>query len=139
MEGRSLYFFGKMLGTFLGALLLTRLNAKKFLLGSSLATLLTVAIFIISPTPFFALVLLFFIGMAASNIFPLIISITVKEYQQRANEISGLMIMAVSGGAVIPPIVGRITDLSNITAGMYVFIFCSVYLIFVSLYSMKQK
>lgn len=139
MEGRSLYFFGKMLGTFLGALLLTRFAPKKFLLGSSIATLLTVLIFIASPTTFIALALLFFIGIAASNIFPLIISIAVKEYQQRANEISGLMIMAVSGGAVIPPIVGRITDLSNITAGMYVFIFCSVYLIFVSLYSMKQK
>ena len=31
-QGRSLYFFGKMLGTFLGALLLTRFAAKKFLL-----------------------------------------------------------------------------------------------------------
>jgi MFS transporter, FHS family, L-fucose permease len=138
MEGRSLYFFGKMLGTFLGALLLTRFAPKKFLLGSSIATLLTVLIFIASPTTFIALALLFFIGMAASNIFPLIISIAVKEYQQRANEISGLMIMAVSGGAVIPPIVGKITDLSSITAAMYVFIFCSVYLIFVSLYSLRK-
>jgi len=138
MQGRSLYFLGKMLGTFLGALLLTRLSSKKFLLGSSLGTLATVLFFIYSPTPFLAIVLMFLIGLAASNIFPLIFSITVTRFKQRSNEISGLMIMAVSGGAFIPPIVGKITDLSSITAGMYVFVACSVYLIGVSLYSLKK-
>ena len=138
MQGRSLYFLGKMLGTFLGALLLTRLSSKKFLLGSSLGTLATVLIFIYSPTPFLAVVLMFLVGLAASNIFPLIFSITVTRFKQRSNEISGLMIMAVSGGAFIPPIVGKITDLSSITAGMYVFVACSVYLIGVSLYSLKK-
>lgn len=138
MQGRSLYFFGKMLGTFLGALLLTRLSSKKFLLGSSLGTLATVLIFIYSPTPFLAVVLMFLIGLAASNIFPLIFSITVNKFKQRSNEISGLMIMAVSGGAFIPPTVGKITDLFTITAGMYVFIACSVYLIGVSLYTLKK-
>lgn len=138
MQGRSLYFLGKMLGTFLGALLLTRLSSKKFLLGSSLGTLATVLIFIYSPTPFLAVVLMFLIGLAASNIFPLIFSITVNKFKQRSNEISGLMIMAVSGGAFIPPIVGKITDLFTITAGMYVFIACSLYLIGVSLYTLKK-
>lgn len=138
MQGRSLYFFGKMLGTFLGALLLTRLSSKKFLLGSSLGTLSTVLIFIYSPTPFLAVVLMFLIGLAASNIFPLIFSITVNKFKQRSNEISGLMIMAVSGGAFIPPIVGKITDLFTITAGMYIFIACSVYLIGVSFYTLKK-
>ena len=138
MEGRSLYFFGKMLGTFLGALLLTRFSSRKFLLGSSLATLATVLFFIYSPTPFVALALLFLIGLAAANIFPLIFSITVKKYQERANEISGLMIMAVSGGAFIPPIVGKITDMFSITAGIYVFVVCTVYLIFVSIRSLKS-
>ncbi len=119
MQGRSLYFFGKMLGTFLGALLLTKWSSKKFLLGSSLATLITVVFFIYSPTPFLAIMLMFIIGLAAANIFPLIFSITVNKYSQRANEISGLMIMAVSGGAFIPPLVGKLTDLFGVTAGGY--------------------
>lgn len=138
MEGRSLYFFGKMLGTFAGALLLTRISPHKFLLGSSIATLLTIMAFIYSPTPFMALALLFMIGLAASNIFPLIFSITVNKYPQRGNEISGLMIMAVSGGAVIPPVIGKITDLIHVTAGIYVLIAASLYLIFVSIYSLNK-
>ena len=139
MQGRSLYFFGKMLGTFAGALLLTRIASKKLLIGSAIATLITIIVFIVSPTPVIALALMFSIGLASSNIFPLIYSLTVKKYANRANEISGLMIMAVSGGAFIPPIVGKITDSVNITAGMFVFAICAVYLLFLSFYSSKKN
>lgn len=137
-QGRSLYFFGKMLGTFLGALLLVRFSPTKFLIGSAAATLLTTLLFIFSPTPLAAQSLIFLIGLTASNIFPLIFTLTVKKYPTRANEISGLMIMSVSGGAIIPPVVGGISDLFNITAGMYVFVFCAIYLLFVSIYSLKK-
>jgi fucose permease len=49
------------------------------------------------------------------------------------------MIMAVSGGAIIPPVVGIIADMINITAGMYVFVFCSLYLIWVSFYTSNKN
>ena len=137
-QGRSLYFFGKMLGTFLGAIFLVQFSSSRFLIGSAAATLLTALFFIFSPTPFVALALMFSIGLAASNIFPLIFTATVKAYPDRANEISGLMIMAVSGGAFVPPVVGGITDLFTITAGMYVFVLCAIYLLFVSVYSLKK-
>lgn len=137
-QGRSLYFFGKMLGTFLGALLLTKLSSSKFLTWSTVATLITIIVFIFSPTPLIALVLMFSIGLASSNIFPLIFSLTVKKYANRANEISGLMIMAVSGGAFIPPIIGKISDTISLTGGMMVFIACAIYLVFISIYTSKK-
>ncbi len=137
-QGRSLYFFGKMLGTFLGALLLTRIASGKFLLYSALATLITILVFIWAPTAAIALTLMFLMGMASSNIFPLIFSLTAGKYVTRANEISGLMIMAVSGGAFIPPIVGQISDLGGITAGMYVFVACAAYLVFVAIYNISK-
>jgi len=138
MRGRSLYFFGKMLGTFSGALLLTRFSSARFLLFSTLATLLTLLVFIWSPTPVIALTLMFLAGLASSNIFPLMFSLTAGKYVTRANEISGLMIMAVSGGAFIPPLVGKIADISSLTLGMYVFVACAAYLVFVSVYAYKK-
>ena len=138
MRGRSLYFFGKMLGTFTGALLLTRFSAARFLLFSTIATLLTLLIFIWSPTPVIALSLMFLSGLASSNIFPLMFSLTAGKYVNRTNEISGLMIMAVSGGAFIPPLVGKIADISSLTLGMYVFVACAAYLVFVSVYAYKK-
>lgn len=138
MRGRSLYFFGKMLGTFTGALLLTRFSAARFLLFSTLATLATLLSFIWSPTPGIAISIMFLAGLASSNIFPLMFSLTAGKYVTRANEISGLMIMAVSGGAFIPPLVGKIADISNLTLGMYVFVACAAYLVFVSVYAYKK-
>ncbi|HRZ43088.1 MAG TPA: MFS transporter [Bacteroidales bacterium] len=131
-EARSLYFFGKMLGTFAAAFLLARIKPGKFLLFSSLATLVTILAFIFSPSVLFAQVLMFLIGISAAAIFPLIFSITVSKHQKYSNEISGLMIMAVSGGAVIPPLIGYLTDSISVTAGMFVLVACAVYLIILS-------
>jgi FHS family L-fucose permease-like MFS transporter len=137
-QGRSLYFFGKMAGTFLGAILLTRLSSKKFFTFSAVGTVLAVLAFIFSSSPIMALSLMFFIGLIAANIFPLIFSITIKQYKNRASEISGLMIMAVSGGALIPPIVGGVSDLINVKAAMFIFLLCAIYLLFLSIYSFKK-
>lgn len=138
-QGRSLYFFGKIVGTFLGTILLTRYSASKFLLQSAIATLMTIVVFIFSTTPGIALVFMFSTGLAASNIFPLIFSITVNKFENRANEISGLMIMAIAGGAFIPPVIGKVTDSISIMAGMYVLIACAIYLLGLSFYSYKIK
>jgi MFS transporter, FHS family, L-fucose permease len=138
-QGRSLYFLGKMLGTFLGALLLTKIHPGRFLVFSALATLATVFAFIWAPSPVMAITMMFLIGMAASNIFPLIFSITAGHYLTRANEISGLMIMAVSGGAFIPPLVGWVSDLMSVNAGMYVFVGCAIYLLFLSIFALLKK
>ena len=138
-QGRSLYFFGKMLGAFSGALLLTVISSRKFLFGSAALTLLTILGLIISPSPFIALLFMFLIGVSAANIFPLVYSLTIQKFPERSNEISGLMIMAISGGALLPPVAGKIIDMFSFSAGMFVFVFCSIYILFVSIYVFKKK
>jgi MFS transporter, FHS family, L-fucose permease len=48
------------------------------------------------------------------------------------------MMMAISGGAVIPLLIGWISDLSNVALGMSVLIVCMIYLLSVSVYSLKR-
>ncbi len=138
-SGRSIYFFGKMLGTFAGAMLLTWFASRKFLLWTSVLTLIAILALIFNPVPFAALVIIFLIGLFAANIFPLVFSITVEAYSERANEISGLMMMAISGGALIPFLTGWLTDAFSITVGMFVLVACAVYIIFASLAAQKVK
>jgi MFS transporter, FHS family, L-fucose permease len=78
------------------------------------------------------------IGLAVANIFPLVFSITVEKYPSRNNEISGLMMMAISGGAVIPLLVGWVSDISSVSMGMSILIVCMIYLLAVSVYSLKR-
>ncbi len=137
-SGRSIYFFGKMLGTFMGAILLTRLSPRKFFIWTSILGIIVLIILISSTAPFMAWILVFFIGLTVANIWPLVFSITIEKFPDRANEVSGLMMMAISGGAVIPLLMGWITDMIGTVAGMSVLIVCMVYLLGVAVYTVKK-
>jgi len=68
-----------------------------------------------------------------------VFSITVEKYPERANEISGLMMMAISGGAAIPLIIGGLSDTISLTAGMLVLVACAIYILMASLTVVKAK
>jgi len=46
-----------------------------------------------------------------ANIWPMLFSITVEEKPESASELSGLMCMAISGGAIVPLLMGKLVDL----------------------------
>jgi FHS family L-fucose permease-like MFS transporter len=138
-NGRSVYFFGRMLGTFAGALMLTKITSRRFFMWTSVLGLIClIAIILVKSAPM-AWGLVFLIGLAVANIWPLVFSIAVERYPTRKNEISGLMMMAISGGAVIPLLVGWISDIGSMTLGMTILIVCMIYLLSVSVYSLKKE
>lgn len=108
--GKSVYFFAKMLGTFAGAIILMKWDPRKILSISSILAILAVLALTFTSTEILAWILVAVISLGVSNIFPLIYSITVGNYPQRSNEISGLMMMAISGGAFFPFLVGLSMD-----------------------------
>ncbi len=137
-SGRSVYFFGRMLGTFSGALLLTRITSRKFFMWTSVVGILCLVAILLIDSPVIAWILVFLIGLSVANIFPLVFSITVEKYPTRTNEISGLMMMAICGGAVIPLLIGWVSDISSVAAGMSVLVVCMIYLFSVSVYALKK-
>jgi FHS family L-fucose permease-like MFS transporter len=136
--GRTVYFSGRIVGTFAGALLLTRLSSKKFFMWTSLLGILFFAAILLHKSATLAWVLVFLIGLTVANIWPLVFSLAVEKYPDRSNEISGLMMMAISGGAVIPLLVGWLGDISTITVGMLVLVASMIYLWAVSIYCLKN-
>ncbi len=137
--GRSVYFFGRMLGTFAGALMLTKLSSRKGFLYSALISIATIVLILIVPSKAAAWVLVFLLGLGVANIFPLAFSLTIQKYPERGNEISGLMMMAISGGALIPPVIGLVSDSLGVTAGMGVLLLCAAYILIVSWVIIKKK
>jgi len=138
-SGRSVYFFGRMLGTFAGAIMLTKISSRKFFMWTSVLGILCFIAILLVKSSVMAWGLVFLIGLAVANIWPLVFSIAVEKYPTRSNEISGLMMMAISGGAVIPLLVGWISDISTMALGMSVLIACMVYLWAVSVYCLKKQ
>jgi MFS transporter, FHS family, L-fucose permease len=137
-SGRSVYFLGRMIGSFGGAMLLTRISSRKFFLGSSVLGIVCLVCILLVKSSFMAWGLVFLFGLAVANIWPLVFSIAVEKYPARKNEISGLMMMAISGGAVIPLLIGWVSDISNVAIGMSILIVCMIYLFSVSVYSLKK-
>ena len=70
-------------------------------------------------------------GFFCSSIFSIIYSLALKSRPDKENEISGLMIMGVSGGAVSPPLMGIACDATGSQSGsVAVILVCSAYLLF---------
>lgn len=137
-SGRSVYFLGRMLGTFVGAIMLTKISSNKFFIWTTLLGILCLILIILVKSTFMAWVLIFLIGFTVANIWPLVFSITIGKFPERGNEISGLVMMAISGGAVIPLIIGWISDMINVATGMSLLILCMIYLFIVSIYALKK-
>jgi fucose permease len=138
-SGRSVYFFGRMLGTFAGAIMLTRISSRKFFMWTAILGIICLAAILLIKSGVLAWILIFLIGLAVANIWPLVFSIAVEKYPRQNNEISGLMMMAISGGAVIPLLIGWVSDLSSIALGMTILILCMLYLLAVSIYCLKKE
>ena len=138
-SGRSIYFLGRMLGTFAGAILLTKISSGKFFVWTSVLGIICLTAIVLVKSAAMAWVLVFLTGLAVANIWPLVFSIVIGKYPDKSNEISGLVMMAISGGAVIPLLVGWVSDISNIALGMTILIACMVYLWAVSVYCLKKK
>ena len=135
--GKSMYFFAKMIGSFSGAILLTKIAPRKFLIASSLLAIISLIALAFTTGELTAWIIIFIISLGVSNIFPLIFSITVSKMPERANEVSGLMMMAISGGAIIPFFVGLAMDLW-LPGGIFVLIASAFYLLAIGFFSKAE-
>ena len=136
--GISVYFMALMISRFLGAILLNFVKPRLFLIVTTTIALLSVFLLFVAPTQNIGLIAIFLVGFGSGNLFPLIFSITIDKMPDRSNEISGLMIMAVSGGAFIPPIMGAISESFGFLMSLSVLVICMIYLFLISFIKSKK-
>lgn len=135
--GTSLYFIARTTGTFIGAILLVKFSARRFFIISMAAAIAGMSVMLAMDNLWAILALVFLIGFAVANVFSIIFSAALQKKPERANEVSGLMIMGVAGGAVIPPLMGIVSDTLGQTGGMAVLLIAMVYLL-VAAYNLKK-
>jgi len=137
--GIVIYFSSLMAGRFVGAILLRKVNIKNFMIVSTLLTIVGLVGLIFSDNLLLTQILIFVSGLGFSNVFPIMFALIVEKKPDYANELSGLIILAVSGGAIIPPLVGFFSDIFGIIATIYVLIFCMLYIAYATYYVIKTK
>jgi FHS family L-fucose permease-like MFS transporter len=137
--GISIYFASLMVGRFLGAILLRKINPYGFLSFSIVLTLIGLAGIIISDNLTITRIMIFVAGFGSSNTFPIIFSLIVGRMPKYANELSSLIILSVVGGAIIPPVMGLISDNKGVTACLYVLVICVLYVGFATWYAIRTR
>jgi FHS family L-fucose permease-like MFS transporter len=114
----SLYWLGAMVGRFAGSALLARFRAVRLLsINAFVAAVLCLAVS--QGAGGFAAVCALAIGLFNSIMFPNIFTLTLERSTASAAATSGLLCMAIVGGAVLPPATGYIADSIPGSAGLH--------------------
>jgi FHS family L-fucose permease-like MFS transporter len=122
-ERLSLYWGGAMVGRFVGAWLLNRVSPGKllaaFAVGSGALVLISIA-----STGAVAGWSLIAVGLCNSIMFPTIFSLAVEGQGSKTPEASGVLIMAIVGGAIIPLVTGGLADSFTIAGALILPVVC---------------
>ena len=126
---------GMMVGRFAGAWIMRYLAAERVLAVFGVGALLSalVATFAAGPT---AMVGLIAIGLFHSIMFPTIFALAIKGLGPLTEEGSGLLVMAIAGGALVF-IQGNIADRYGIQSAFFVTVLCELYILFYALWGAR--
>ncbi|MDE2303117.1 MAG: sugar MFS transporter [Sphingomonadales bacterium] len=126
---------GMMVGRFAGAWIMRYLAAERVLAVFGVGALLSalVATFAAGPT---AMVGLIAIGLFHSIMFPTIFALAIKGLGPLTEEGSGLLVMAIAGGALVF-IQGNIADHYGIQSAFLVTVLCELYILFYALWGAR--
>lgn len=111
----SLYFLARTVAAFAGGALLLKVSDKKFFAAGcwmALLGLVLLAVFgKVGLVPALVAVCIFGIGYA--NLFGIVFSFAMRSKPDKTNEVSALLIVGLIGGAILPPVLGWLRDISG--------------------------
>ena len=108
----SIYWLGAMVGRFIGSAILQKIKTS-IVLGFCAAVAALLVVITVLSSGHFAMWTVLSIGLFNSIMFPSIFTSGIAELGPLTGDGSGLLNMAIVGGAVIPWVVGRIGDAIN--------------------------
>ncbi len=108
----SLYWGGAMVGRFIGSALLQKIKTSTLLAFAAIMAALLVTVSVLSAGHV-AMWSILAVGLFNSIMFPCIFTMGIAELGPLTGDGSGLLNMAIVGGAIIPYLVGRVAVLIN--------------------------
>jgi len=134
----AFYWGGAMVGRFIGSGLLQRIKTGRLLgiCAVCAAALVTISML---TTGHFAMWSIILVGLFNSIMFPSIFTLGVAELGPLTGDGSGVMIMAIVGGALIPLAQGAIADKIGIHHAFLLPVICYLYILFFALSGSKPN
>src|SRR5216684_306188 len=134
----AFYWGGAMVGRFIGSGLLQKMKTGQLLGICAVCAAALVAISMLS-TGHFAMWSIILVGFFNSIMFPSIFTLGVAELGPLTGDGSGIMIMAIVGGALIPVAQGAIADRIGIHHAFFLPVICYLYILYFALSGSKPN
>jgi len=125
----SFYWGGAMVGRFLGAVIMQKMAANKLLTFNALIAVILVLTAVMG-TGELVMSAILAVGLCNSIMFPTIFSLAIKGLGQHTRQGSGILCMAIVGGAILPLIQGVIADNVGIQSAFIIPALCYAYIAF---------
>jgi FHS family L-fucose permease-like MFS transporter len=119
----SLYWGGAMVGRFIGAGLLQKVEPGKLLMAFGAANILLIAaaMGLHGPAAGWSLIA---VGLFNSIMFPTVFALAIQGLGDRTAEGSALLCMAIVGGAIVPLVTGQLADATTLATSLVVPLVC---------------
>ncbi len=129
---------GFMIGRFSGSWMMKRIPAPRLLSLFGISAVICVLI-AIGASGLAAVIALVLVGFFNSIMFPTIFALSLKNLGSLTKRGSSLLVMSIIGGGLIPPVMGKISDISNIQRAFVVPLICYLYVIYFALSGYKPE
>ena len=128
----SIYFVCRTVGCLAGSALMQRIQPRLVFGVSCVAMVVALVSLALLQSEAGLYVSIGLVGLANSNIFPIIFAAALNRTPRQANAVSALMIMGLFGGTIFPLLMGVASDAVGQQGAVAVMAFAAVYLSFLA-------
>ncbi len=132
------YWGGAMVGRFIGAAVMQKVAAGKALCFNSILAVVLILVAIFSSGTL-AMVAILLVGLCNSIMFPTIFSLAINGLGKHTSQGSGILCLAIVGGAIIPLFQGVLADSIGIQPAFFLPIICYFFIAYYGLSGSKVK
>ncbi|MBQ4801006.1 sugar MFS transporter [Pseudoalteromonas sp. MMG006] len=130
------YFGGAMVGRFIGAAVMQKLPAGK-VLGFNATMAIILVVIAMSTSGQLAMWSILLVGLFNSIMFPTIFSLALNGLGKHTAQGSGILCLAIVGGAIVPLLQGALADSVGVQLSYVLPILCYIFIVFYGLSGSK--
>ncbi|KZN46654.1 sugar MFS transporter [Pseudoalteromonas luteoviolacea] len=132
------YWGGAMIGRFIGAAVMQKIAGGKVLAFNAVVSMCLI-VFAVNQTGALAMWAMLAVGLFNSIMFPTIFSLAISGLGQDASRGSGLLCLAIVGGAIIPILQGLLADNIGLQGSFFLPAACYIFIAYFGLWGCHIK
>ena len=123
------YWGGAMVGRFIGAAVMQKVSGGTVLAFNAALAIVLIVVSMLSSGPI-AMWTMLAVGLCNSIMFPTIFSLAINNLKEHTSQGSGILCLAIVGGAIIPVFQGIAADTIGLTLSFIIPAVCYVFIVF---------